>query len=395
MIDFTNTEIAFRRLTDTDLIRAYSLFKMLAHQTLVKVGTKAIAIGMKLRLPVGFLVEQTIYKHFCGGDSIDSSQSTIESLAREKVSTILDYSVEGKDDESAIDATCAEIKRTIDKARTTKSISFCVFKPTGIARVSILEKVSSGATLNKTDAAEFERARARFEDLCREAARHNIRIFIDAEDSWYQKAIDDMALDMMRKYNREKPLVHTTLQMYRHDRLAYLKEIATTARKENFCLGIKLVRGAYMEKERERASAKGYPSPIQPDKECTDRDYDAALTFMMDNVDLFSICAGSHNEASNLHLVRLIEKAVASGKILEKDVSSRVHFSQLLGMSDHLSFNLAHAGFAVSKYVPYGPVREVLPYLTRRAEENTSIRGQTGREMSLIQRELGRRHQRP
>jgi proline dehydrogenase len=307
------------------------------------------------------------------------------SLRKFGIGTILDYSVEGKESEADFENTKAEIILTVQEAARQSSIPFSVFKITGIARFSLLEKVNAKQSLSETEKLEWERVQARVDAICAHAAQLAVPIFIDAEDSWIQDAIDGLADAMMAKYNTSSAIVYNTIQLYRHDRLAFLKTSHQKALQHNYFLGVKLVRGAYMEKERTRAVELGYIDPIQPNKEASDRDFDLAVNYCLDNIDRIAVCAGTHNEKSSLQLATAME----SRNIARND--KRVFFAQLFGMSDHISYNLANAGFNVAKYLPYGPIREVIPYLIRRAQENTSVKGQTGRELTLILREMQRR----
>ncbi len=383
--DFSNTEVSFAGRSAADLRRAKWLFSTFNYPWIVKYGPAWSMSLMKIPVvgwPVKALIRGTIFRHFCGGEDIAECSRTTEWLWKYKVGTILDYSVEGEDDEQVFIETSEEIKRTIDKAAGNPAIPFSVFKTTGMIRFGLLEKVSAGEKLNDAEQAEWETAVKRVDAVCGHAAAKKVRIFIDAEETWIQKAIDDLATDMMKKYNTTECIVYNTLQMYRHDRLAYLKQIIA----ETGCkLGFKLVRGAYMEKERLRAAEMGYPSPIQPDKESTDRDFDEALKVCMAHIDRVNICAGTHNENSSILLAKLMEE-----KGIGKD-DERIYFSQLLGMSDNISFNLSAAGYRVAKYVPYGPVAAVLPYLARRAQENSAVAGQMGRELAMINKEIRRR----
>ncbi|MFI5221886.1 MAG: proline dehydrogenase family protein, partial [Bacteroidia bacterium] len=303
-----------------------------------------------------------------------------------KVGSILDYSIEGKTKQEEFDETAEEIIRTIHYSKNNRSlIPFCVFKPTGLARLELLAKVEAKEILTAEEKIEFERTKVRFEKVCRTSYENDVRIFIDAEQTWIQGTLDDMITELMMKFNKEKCIVYNTLQMYRHDRVQYLKNLFEHAKTHNYFIGQKLVRGAYMERERGRAEKMGYPSPICATKEETDKCYDDAVRFCMEHIDRISICAGTHNENSSLLLTKLMaEKGIANN-------DERVYFSQLLGMSDHISFNLAHLGYNVVKYLPYGPIKAVLPYLFRRAQENTSAKGQAGRELTLISREVKRR----
>ena len=365
----------------------YVLFKVMNSNSVVKTGEKLLQIALKLHLPVRFIIKPTIFDHFCGGENLAETDNTIQELAANRTGTILDYSVEGTGTEQSFDATRDEILRTIDKAKNHPHIPFSVFKVTGLIPVSLLEKVQQGQELSADERAAFERGRDRVNELCRHAHSSNVRIFVDAEESWIQDTIDNLTYAMMERYNREKVIVYNTYQFYRHDRLQVLQRDYNNALSGNYYLGVKLVRGAYMEKERERAQEKGYPSPINSTKEETDKLFDAALGFCIGHLDRISLCSGTHNEHSNYLLLELMERH----KIAPDN--ERVYFAQLYGMSDNLSFNLAQAGYNVAKYVPYGPVEKVIPYLIRRAEENTAIAGQSSRELALIKKEIKRRQQ--
>lgn len=384
-ISFSNTQNAFEAKSDADLTRAYWLFKIISNNFLVKIGPPITYRALQLGLPVKPLIKATIYKHFVGGETIEKCDETVKALWKYNVGSILDYSVEGAETEELFNHTKQEILRTIERAKGDHSISFCVFKVTGVAKFSLLEKVSEGLQLSETESAAYAIAQSRVDEICKVAYQNGVKVFIDAEESWIQNAIDEMAEKMMMLYNKTEAVVFNTIQLYRHDRLAYLKHSFGKARNYGYYPGYKLVRGAYMEKERKRASEMNYEDPIQPDKTASDRDYNDALVFCIDNIDRISICAGTHNENSSLLLTTLMEaKGIPHSH-------ANIWFSQLLGMSDHISFNLAKAGYNVCKYVPYGPVKSVLPYLFRRAAENTSISGQMGRELSLIIQERKRR----
>jgi len=386
MESFDNTEIAFASKSNKDLQWSFRLFKMIGKSWLVKAGNVAQKIAFALRLPVKGIIRRTIFKQFCGGETINECDGKIAELGKFNVGTILDYSVEGKESETNLDQTKEEIIATINKSKGNGDIPFAVFKPTGICRIDLLEKVNDNeANLTDTEQKDWNNALSRVDAICKAAYDLDVPLFIDAEDSWYQDTIDRMVDSMMAKYNKEKAVVFNTLQMYRHDRLKFLEVSHKKAKQEGYILGIKLVRGAYMEKERERAEEKGYPSPIHVDKNATDVDYNLALVYMVENINRIHFCAGTHNEDSSLLLTKLMEEH----QIDKTD--KRVYFAQLLGMSDHISFNLAHDGYNVSKYVPYGPIKEVMPYLLRRAEENTSVAGQVGRELGLILKEKKRR----
>ena len=386
-LDFSNTAVAFAGKSDKELRKSYWMFRLMNANWLVELLSRLAPIAIKLHLPINWAVKATVYDQFCGGESIPGCEKTIAELAEFKIGTILDYSVEGMDSEAALDACQAEIIRTIDKAQGDARIPFSVFKTTGVVRFELLELVNAGKKLGDKQEAEWQRAKARVHAIAAAAHRAKQPLFIDAEESWIQDAIDALVTELMVAFNREAPIIYNTIQLYRHDRLAYMQEAFAAARAGGYWYAVKLVRGAYMEKERERAEDLGYPSPIQPNKAASDRDYDAALRFCVENIDHMAVCSGSHNEASNHLLAELMAQ-----HNLEPN-HPRIWYAQLKGMSDHLSFNLAHAGYNVSKYVPYGPVKSVLPYLIRRAHENTSIAGQMSRELTLLSKEYQRRKQ--
>jgi proline dehydrogenase len=384
-LTFENIENAFAYKSDSEINKAYWLFKSISIPSVVKLGPALTEAALKLHLPIKWAVKNTIYSHFCGGETIEQCLKTIDKLARYNVGSILDYSVEGKESEHEFDQACAEIQKTVRRAQGDPKIPFSVFKVTGMGRLDLLEKLSNRRTLSAEEKSEAELLRKRIDTICSLAHELNVRVFIDAEESWIQQAIDDLATEMMRRYNKKSAIIYNTIQLYRHDRLAFLKAAHQQAESENYFLGLKLVRGAYMEKERDRAKEMNYPSPIQPDKAASDRDYNASLEYCVQHIDRIAICAGTHNAESSMYLTELMKK----NGIAKND--ERIYFSQLLGMSDNISFNLAKAGYRVAKYVPYGPVLSVLPYLTRRAQENTSMAGQMGRELKLILAEKKRR----
>jgi len=386
MISFDNTEIAFKSKSDKDLRKAYWLFKIVGNPSMVKMGKAMTNFSLKAKLPIKGIIKNTIFHQFCGGETIPDCANTIKQLGDFGIGTILDYSIEGKTSEDDFDATVKEIVATIQEAKNSKHIPFGVFKVTGISRFEILEKANpENANLSDSEQKELQAVINRVDIICKAGFDAGIPVFIDAEETWIQDTIDRICIQMMKKYNLEKAIVYNTAQMYRHDRLAFLEKEIKEAREGNYFYGIKLVRGAYMEKERERAAQKGYPSPIQPTKDASDRDFNKALELIIDNIDVISLCAGTHNEDSSNYLADLITK-----KGLAKD-DSRIYFAQLLGMSDHISYNLAFNNYRVAKYVPFGPIEEVMPYLLRRADENTSVAGQTSRELRLIMSERNRR----
>ncbi|NCD71086.1 proline dehydrogenase family protein [Mucilaginibacter agri] len=384
-LSFENTEIAFKHLSNGSLDRAFWLFKAINNNTLVKVGPPMTNFAMKIGLPITGIIKSTIFKQFCGGETIAECDAVIKNLDSGHVGTILDYSVEGEEDEHVFDETRDEIIRTINRATGDKAVPITVFKVTGVGRFGLLEKLDTGAILTAEEEQEWQKVQDRVLAICQKAFTAGVPVMIDAEESWIQKTIDMLALNMMRKFNQYKAIVYNTYQIYRHDKLQSLKDDFAVAKIEGFILGAKLVRGAYMEKERKRAAEMGYQSPIQPNKEATDHDYNEALKFCTDYVEKIAIVAGTHNEDSCLVLTNLMtQKGIPHNH-------PHIYFSQLLGMSDNLSFNLGSSDYNIAKYVPYGPVKAVLPYLFRRAQENTAISGQMSRELNLILKEKKRR----
>jgi len=383
MISFSNTENAFKAKSNSDLNRSYWLFKLISSPILVALGSKMTSP----LLNIGFkgLIKKTIFKQFVGGENITECDKTISELGEYHIGTILDYSVEGKENDVDFDNCCQEIIKTIHKAKNNDRIPFCVFKVTGLAKFDLLEKVSASSKLTNEEMTEYEKVKERVFLICKVAYDLKQAVFIDAEESWIQTAIDTLANENMANFNKDQAIVFNTFQLYRKDQLAFLKDCVADGELNGYRIGAKLVRGAYMEKERMRAFEKNYPSPIQESKELTDKDYNLALKLCVNNIKSVSFCAGTHNEESCLFLVNLLSQ----NNILPNNKG--IYFSQLLGMSDHISYNLAAANYNVAKYVPYGPVEEVLPYLIRRAQENTSVKGQTGRELSLIIKEKRRR----
>jgi proline dehydrogenase len=382
---FDNTQVAFSLKSDTELKRAYFLFNMIGSQSLVKIGTALTHFALKAHLPVEGLIRATVFDHFCGGVTEKDCLKVVDKLYTKGVSSVLDYSVEGKEEEAQFDAALAMTLKTIEFAKEREAIPFAVFKPTGFGRIDLYEKVGEKVTLSVAEQEEWNSVVKRFDIACKAAFEKDVMLLIDAEESWMQDAADAIVTDMMRKYNQQKAIVFNTLQMYRWDRLAYLKQLHEQAKTEGFHIGMKLVRGAYMEKENARATEKGLKSPICVSKEATDINYDAAVLYMVDHLEQMAIFAGTHNEESSYKLMQLLDE-----KGISKD-DKRIFFGQLLGMSDNISFNLAANKYNVAKYLPFGPVRDVMPYLIRRAQENTSVAGQTSRELTLIKKEKERR----
>ncbi len=381
-LDFQDTATAFADKSDAELTEKYRLFKMLNSPFLNAIGTRAAKFALALGLPVEGLIKKTVFEQFCGGENIEECDRVIEQLGRARIGTILDYAIEGRSTEGDFDRTKDEIIRTIERAKDDPNIPFAVFKVTGVAPLGTLEKLSTKKKLDAKGQAKCERIHGRVNEICEVAFSLGQPVFIDAEESWIQNAIDRLATSMMEKYNRQHAIVYNTLQMYRTDRLQFLKDARREAHSAGYVCAVKLVRGAYMEKERERAGEMDYESPIQPDKKATDRDYNAALEYCIDHLDDVAFVAGTHNERSTQLLAQMMHQ-----RGLAHD-HPQIFFSQLYGMSDNLSYILAKHGYNVSKYVPYGPVADAVPYLIRRAHENTSTSGQVSRELDLITTEL-------
>jgi hypothetical protein len=382
-ISFENLEVAFASKSNSELRKMYLIFATLNNNLISDLGIGLANLAFKLKIPVKGIMKKTMFGHFCGGETIAESIHACKHLAKFGVHSILDLSVEGKGDEESFDATTEEIYQTMVESAKTNYMPFGVFKVTGLGDYHLMIKIQNGEKLKGEELAAFERMKGRVDRLCKTAHDLGLKILVDAEESWFQNVIDELAYEAMEKYNRERCVVYNTYQMYRHDSLERLKKAHLEAEQKGYLFGAKPVRGAYMEKERERAAELGYRDPIQPNKEATDRDYDAAIQYSVEN-GIYLVCA-SHNEKSNLELTRLMNLNAIDPK------SDRVYFSQLYGMSDNISFNLAKSGYRVVKYVPYGPVEKVMPYLTRRAAENTSIAGQSSREFELVKREIRRR----
>ncbi len=386
VVDFTNTQIAFSSKSDKDLKGQARLFKFMNNSTLVQMGSPFALLGARMQIPfIDSIIKKTIFTHFCGGETLNECQKKIDHLHKYKTFTILDYGAEGKTTEKELDETLEEFLRAISFAASNPSVPVVSVKLTALSDNYILEKWQSGESFTEEESKRWEKVLYRVNAMCEKAYHHGIKVFIDAEESWIQDTIGYLADEMMKKYNREKVCVYTTYQLYRHDHLALLQSDFEKAKREKYLLGAKLVRGAYMDKERERAKEKGYPSPIQPDRASTDRDYNEAVCFCVDNYETLAVANASHNVESN----RLQAELIA-----ERDLPRshpHLNFCQLYGMSDNITFNLADAGFFVAKYLPYGPVREVVPYLIRRAEENASVTGDMSRELKLIMEEIKRR----
>jgi proline dehydrogenase len=383
--NFENTAIAFELKSDSQLERAYFLFKLISKEPLVRIGTAVTNFAIKAHLPVEGLIRATVFDHFCGGVNEKDCLPIIDNMYGNGVYSILDYSAEGKSVDNQFDFAMEKTLEILDFVKEKDAMPFAVFKPTGFGRFKLFEKVSQGSELSEDEQAEWGRLVNRFDRVCQKAHQLDVALLIDAEESWMQDAADDLVLDMMRKYNKEKAIVYNTFQMYRWDRMGYIVKLHEMAKEEGFKIGAKVVRGAYMEKENDRADEKGYESPICKNKRLTDENFDAAINYMMEHLEDFSIFSGTHNEKSTLKLVDLMED-----RSIETN-DGRIWFGQLFGMSDHITYNLAAQGYNAVKYVPYGPVRDVMPYLIRRAEENTSVAGQTSRELALIEKERKRR----
>jgi proline dehydrogenase len=402
-ISFDNTEFAFEYKTDKELKKAQFLFSSMGISWLVKIGTRITPWAIRVGLPIKGIIRKTIFAQFVGGETLEQTTIVANKLQEYNVQVILDYGVEGKEGEENFDHACNEFIRVIEYAGSNTNFPFMSIKVTGFARFGLLEKLDSAmhsaeGTLMKRflravdelpaeEKEEWHRVRHRMMRICETAANKKIGVLVDAEETWIQDPVDALTILMMDTFNKDRLVVYNTIQHYRHDRLQFLKDSYAAAAERNFILGAKLVRGAYMEKERKRAAEMNYPSPIQPNKESSDKDYNDGVAFCIDHIDRIGLIVASHNEYSNLYATQLLQQ---KGLSLNHP---HIHWSQLYGMSDNITFNLAHAGCSVSKYLPFGPIKDVIPYLMRRAQENTSVKGQTGRELGLIRKELQRRKQ--
>lgn len=390
-LSFDNTKIAFAYKSTKELKMAKFLFSTMRYPLFVPIATRLTPFFLKIKLPINGLVRSTIFKQFVGGETLQETAGVVDNLKEFKVQVILDYGVEGKEGEANFDQATQQFIDVIEYAATQPNIPFISIKVTGLARFKLLEtlneapRLRSGIHDNEIENAEWERVKDRLYHICDVASQKNIGVLIDAEETWIQDPVDRLVMELMQQFNKTKAVVYNTIQLYRHDRLNFLKISHDIAQQQNFILGMKLVRGAYMEKERARATQKKYIDPIQPNKQSTDKDFNAAVEFCLENINSIATIVATHNEQSNLKAVALMQ---------EKNISlnhAHVHFSQLYGMSDNITFNLANAGCSVSKYLPFGPINDVVPYLMRRAQENSSVGEQTGRELGLIKKELQRR----
>lgn len=383
---FENTEVAFSLKSNSELKRAYFLFKMISSPTLVKIGTKLTHFAINTKLPVKGIIKSTVFDHFCGGTTESDCIKIVDKMYSKGVSSVLDYSVEGKETEEQFDFGMQMTIKTIELSKQKDAIPFAVFKPTGIGRFFLFEKKGENKPFTDAEQKEWNRVLERFDTICKKAHELDVMILVDAEETWMQDAADEIVLDMMRKYNKEKAIVFNTAQTYRWDRYDFVKKLHQLGLEEGFHVGLKVVRGAYMEKERARAKEKGYPSPICKDKAETDQTFNNTVTYMLQNINnKMALFAGTHNEESTYMLMRLMKE-----NNIENN-HKNIWFGQLYGMSDNMSYNLAKHQYHIAKYLPFGPVYDVVPYLIRRAEENTSVAGQTNRELDLIEKEIKRR----
>ncbi len=383
---FNNTQIAFADKSDSQLRKAFWMFKLIEQPALTSLGTSVLNFAVHHNFPfAGNVVKATLFEQFCGGETREESLKVVQKMFKRGVGSIFDYSIEGKEEEATFDAVCTEIKNIVSFSVGNPAIPFIVFKPTAFGRIGIYEEVGKGVELSSSQKAEWERVVKRFDEVCKMCFENDKKVMIDAEETWMQSAADHLVEEMMEKYNQKKPIVWNTIQMYRTGRLEYMAENLQRAKEKGYFIGYKIVRGAYMEKERERANEMNYPDPIQPNKEASDQNYNSGIDFMLANLDKVSAFFGTHNEKST----ELVMDKMAAKGISSND--DRVYFGQLYGMSDNITYALADKNYNVAKYLPYGPVKDVVPYLTRRAQENTSVAGQTGRELALIQKEMDRR----
>ncbi len=384
-INFSNTEFAYKNRSDKELNKASFIFRVMNNPNTVKLLTKLTLLAYKLHLPVNWIVRSTIFQQFCGGENMQECDTALNRMSKSGIGAILDYSVEGNHDEESFDNVKKELIKIILKAKNNLSIPYSCLKLTGIARFELLEKLNAKKTLSPEELIEYEKLKKRFYEICEAAYLNNVPIFIDAEESWIQVAIDELTENLMEQFNKKRAIISTTLQMYRNDKIEHLNKLIAKARKNNFYLGVKLVRGAYWEKENNYAKENNISSVVHQTKEATDNCFNQAVEICLNNLETVVLCAGTHNEESTLHLIKLM----ADKKIPNNH--ENIYFSQLYGMSDHISYTLAGEGYNVTKYLPYGPIKSVIPYLIRRAEENTSIKGQASRELQLLIKEKQRR----
>lgn len=383
---FNNTQLAFADKTDAQLKKAFWMFKLIEQPALTKIGTNFLNFAVHNNLPfAGSVVKNTMFEQFCGGETREESMKVVIKMFKRGVGSIFDYSIEGKEDEATFDAVCQEIKDIIKFSVGNPAIPFIVFKPTAFGRIDLYERVGKNLELTTSQKEEWERVVRRFDEVCQLCFDNNKKVMVDAEESWMQDAADDLVEKMMEKYNQEQPIVWNTIQMYRTTRIEYMQENLNRAKEKGYFIGYKIVRGAYMEKERSRAELMNYPDPIQPNKAASDQNYNDGIDFVLANLDKVSAFFGTHNETST----ELVMDKMKAKNLENSD--KRIYFGQLYGMSDNITYYLADKKYNVAKYLPYGPVKDVVPYLTRRAQENTSVAGQTGRELSLIEKEMERR----
>jgi len=384
-IDFNDTEIAFSGKSNKELKWEHWLFKVMNNPAMTNTLTSLANLTLKMHLPFKWAIKKTVYEQFCGGETLEETIPVLNKLEQFHIGAIIDYGVEGKESEAEFERTKNELIRIIQFASGKKNIPFISSKVTGVTSFALLEKLNAKAQLTADEESEKVKLYSRMDQIAKAASDNHIGLFIDAEESWIQDAVDELTFELMRKYNKTKAVVYATPQMYRHDRLEFSKHALADAVEHNYILGLKPVRGAYMDKERKRAEEMNYPSPIQPDKNATDRDYDAVILLCLNNSERISVCAATHNEKSSLLLASEMQKRNIPAN------HPHFYFSQLYGMSDQITYNLAKAGFNVTKYLPYGPVKDVIPYLIRRAQENKSVSGQMSRELNLIDKEIKRR----
>ena len=383
---FNNTQLAFADKTDAQLKKAFWMFKLIEQPALTKIGTNFLNFAVHNNLPfAGSVVKDTMFEQFCGGETREESMKVVIKMFKRGVGSIFDYSIEGKEDEATFDAVCQEIKDIIKFSVGNPAIPFIVFKPTAFGRIDLYERVGKNLELTTSQKEEWERVVRRFDEVCQLCFDNNKKVMVDAEESWMQDAADDLVEKMMEKYNQEQPIVWNTIQMYRTTRIEYMQENLNNTKEKGYFIGYKIVRGAYMEKERSRAELMNYPDPIQPNKAASDQNYNDGIDFVLANLDKVSAFFGTHNETST----ELVMDKMKAKNLENSD--KRIYFGQLYGMSDNITYYLADKKYNVAKYLPYGPVKDVVPYLTRRAQENTSVAGQTGRELSLIEKEMERR----
>lgn len=377
------SDSAFSHYSISQLRRTKVLFKILQNPLVSWFSGFVPHIPILLRLPfVKSLIKHYIFSHFCGGEDWKEVHQSALKLQKQNILSSLDYSVECKQTEQDYETTKKVLLNVLEEAKNLSHIPFCVLKITGLGRFALLEKIHNGQTLSDNEKAEWQRVQSRFDSICEKAVDCNTKLLVDAEESWIQKPIDNIVKRAMKRHNQNEPMIYNTYQLYLKAKYEQLKTDWEKAKEKGYILGSKLVRGAYMEKETKRAVKMHLPNPIQPSKAKCDQDFNDSLKFCLKHIDDFGIYIGTHNIESTQKARQLMQEY----GIAKSD--ERVFFSQLLGMREILSYELAQQDYLVSKYTPFGKIAEVIPYLLRRIQENSSVKDQLNDEIKVITREL-------